>query len=72
MNLPPLEPHHENPDRKCVTCAFFVHFGKGSDVGSCQRHAPRPVLDCMIRDGNYSVLWPEVLIGDFCGEWSAK
>lgn len=71
MNLPPLQPRHENPDRKCATCAFFVHFGGGSDGGNCQRHAPRPVLDCRMKSGTRLAYWPEVSVEDFCGDWSA-
>lgn len=70
MNIPPMAPRHEKPDRKCETCAFFVHAGPGEDFGNCHRHAPRPVLDFMISDGTLMAYWPEADIGDFCGEWS--
>lgn len=72
MNLPPLAPRHEKPDRKCATCEFFVHAGPGSDVGECRRRAPRPTVNCRTGEGSMEVYWPEVDVADFCGEWSQK
>lgn len=71
MTIPPMATRHEKPDRKCQTCAFFFHFGKGSDAGQCRRYAPRPTID---HDPSHGILisyWPDVSIDEFCGEWSA-
>ena len=72
MNLPPLAPRHEKPDRKCATCEFFVHAGPGSDVGSCHRNAPLPTVDYQQGGGLLMAYWPDVALDDFCGEWSQK
>lgn len=70
MNLPPLAPRHQTPVRKCETCAFFVQ--TDDEVGQCHRNSPRPAMHCQTDDMTSEIIvWPEVYLNDFCGEWSA-
>jgi len=60
-------------DQTCLGCRFFVRSGEPvhSELGYCQRYAPRPKLH---RSGwaDLTAVWPLVDRDDSCGEWEEK
>lgn len=66
----------------CKSCEFFEYLpgeeeGKGSSggMGECHRNAPKsypPPIGHSIKDGNKSVVWPQLLDSEWCGEYDRK
>jgi hypothetical protein len=66
----------------CKSCEFFEYLpgeeeGKESlgGMGECHRNAPRsypPPNGHSIKDGNKSVVWPQLLDSEWCGEYDRK
>ena len=74
--------------KNCETCRFFqkTYSKKISNHGVCKRYAPRPLdmfalIFYMSLEGKIEKdpevsgkvpIYPQVLPGDWCGEWEAK
>lgn len=62
-------------ERRCDSCLHWLPDPEafpGEPGGQCRRHAPRPVLLALVREGaevDDVVLWPVTAGDDWCGEW---
>jgi hypothetical protein len=55
---------------KCDTCKFWE---EGREIGSCHRHAPKPVVvGHMEGQRPMDTVWPRTSREEWCGEWTAK
>ena len=66
----------------CKSCEFFQYLrgeaagtGKLGGIGECHRSAPKsfsPPTGHSVNDSNKSVVWPQLLDSEWCGEYSRK
>jgi hypothetical protein len=66
----------------CKSCTYFEYLpgeedGKGSlgGMGECHRHAPKaysPPVGHTSDDCSKSVVWPQLLDSEWCGEYERK
>ena len=62
---------------RCDKCKWYHDYHKDDMpvmLGECRRHAPTPILIVQLPDGedteNYIAVFPEMLPGSFCGEFT--
>lgn len=60
--------------RACRNCEYWDQM---YDIGICRRHAPKPVLNCLVPNEEESkptsnAVWPSTAEGDWCGEFSPE
>ena len=65
-------------NKYCGGCAFFKHYEINPSKGECKRYPPKLVPRTIDEQDAYGDMrirldtfqeQPEVLCGDFCGEW---
>lgn len=53
----------------CQDCKFFQQLDRGP-LGTCRKNPP--VVLWMDEENEFVSLWPEVIFGEWCGEWKPR
>jgi hypothetical protein len=60
----------DETEELCFNCKFWHE--KMDDMGTCQKHAPRPIIDIRSTVSRFEVTWPETWFANSCGEFDRK